>query len=101
MTHLSIEHAARRHGRPSAGDTTTAADQGSSERNSGRSSGPTSAKSSLDLPPSWRRPRAAGLALEHATEFSDDTGCRSQLTRLPSGTTFNEDLPWKWPLRGR
>ena len=86
MTHLAIEHALLAVMAAGVGDTTTAADHITRAQQQSRTTA-RRARQVVELAAlveGGDRPRAAGLALEHATEFADDADLLVSLTQLPS-----------------
>ena len=89
MTHLAIEHALLAVMAVGVGDSTTAADHITRAQQQSRTTA-RRARQVVEIAAlvvAGDRPRAAGLALEHATEFADDADLLVSLTQLPSDTT--------------
>ena len=89
MTHLAIEHALLAVMAAGVGDTTTAADHIIRAQQQSRATA-RRARQVVEIAAlvvAGDRARAAGLALEHATEFADDADLLVSLTQLPSDTS--------------
>ena len=89
MTHLAIEHALLAVMAAGVGDTTAAADHITRAQQQSRSTA-RRARQVVEIAAlvvAGDRSRAAGLALEHTTEFADDADLLVSLTQLPSDTT--------------
>jgi len=95
MTHLAIEHALLAVMAAGVGDTTTAADHITRAQQQSRTTA-RRARQVVEIAAlvvAGDRPRAAGLVLEHTTEFADDADLLVSLTQLPSDTTSTTEDP--------